>query len=141
MAKKKAKKAKAPKPAAAAAPTPAPSDPPIPGSAPTEPSPPAADTKKGGAQAKVAKAGKQSKGLCDGCQFDYDSSKDPSFSGPKPVRLCTHSSPSVETGGKKLDPCPAEGEGLGLYELTPDEVKLVHDYRIKQGKVGKGKRD
>lgn len=136
MAKKKAP----PKPASVAAKSPVPSEPPVPGSAPTEPTPPAADPKKAGVQGKVVKAGKQSKDSCDGCQYDYDGTKDPNFAGPKPIRMCTASSPSVETGGKKLDPCPAEGEGIGLYELTPDEVELVHQHRIKKGQIGKVKR-
>ena len=138
--KKRAKKSTPPAPGSVAAKGPVASEPPVPGSAPVEPTPPAADPSKGGVQAKVAKAGKQSTDSCDGCEHDYDSAKDPNAVAGKPIRMCTHGSPSIETGGKKLAPCPAEGEGIGLYELTPDEVKLVHEYRIKQGKVGKGKR-
>ncbi len=112
----------------------------MPGSSPTEPTPVQSDPLSKGVQAKVVKAGKQSGESCEGCEHNYDSSMDPSFSGPKPVIMCVKNSPSVETGGKKLDPCPAEGEGIGLYQLTPEEVDLVHQHRIKQGSISK-KRD
>lgn len=138
MAKKKATKKATKKDSPAA---PAASEPTAPGSAPTEPTPPANDPTKGGVQAKVAKAGKQSKDSCEGCQYDYDSSKDPQYpTVKKPQRLCTHGSPPTETGGKKLSPCPAEGEGIGKYELTPEEAKLIHERRIKQGNTSPTKR-
>lgn len=111
----------------------APDEPTTPGSAPTETAPPEGEPTK----AKVAKAGKQSKDSCVGCQHYYDSGVDPTYqSGRDHQQLCTKHSPSVETGGKKLDPCPAEGEGIGMHYLTPEEAKMVHEYRLKKGKAG-----
>ena len=90
---------------------------------------------------------KQDPTSCYGCEFYYDSDRDPAYVAQQELaaskgarakprqRLCTADSPSVETGGKKLDPCPAAGRGVSANAvLTPEEQALIQEHRAKKAK-------
>lgn len=85
---------------------------------------------------------------CAGCEFFYDSYKNPAVVGENRTRerkgsriikqemLCCHPSPSEDvSNGKKINPCPGHGESVGRMQLTPEEVELIHQRRLKEGKV------
>lgn len=109
--------------------------------------PPPADPDRdlSGAGKSTAPEGKHE---CAGCQYFYDSYRNPAVAGENRSRerkgarqlkqdlLCCHPSPSEPVAdGKKLKPCPGHGESIGLMRLDDDEQAMIHQHRLKKGTV------